>query len=90
MLQIRHVGVLTKKTGCTRCKVCVTQSLTKKYVLNVIQRHVVVFTENTDCAFFISVINQLDAQKFCASSWLITEINILKCTVSKIPKQTAF
>jgi len=25
-------------------------------------------------------------QKFCASSWLITEINILKCTVSKTSK----
>jgi len=25
--------------------------------------------------FFISVINQLDAQNFCASSWLITEMH---------------
>ena len=25
-------------------------------------------------------------QKFCASSWLITEINILRCTVSKTSK----
>ena len=30
---------------------------------------------------FISVINQ-----FCASSWLITEINILRCTGSKTSK----
>jgi len=69
--------------------------------------------------FFVSVINQLDAQyfcftislfhastcfehmcpkhveawnklivkqKFCASSWLITEINIMRCTVSKTSK----
>jgi len=27
-------------------------------------------------------------QKFCASSWLITEINILRCTVSKTSKYT--
>ena len=27
-------------------------------------------------------------QKFCASSWLITEINILRCTVSKISKNS--
>jgi len=27
-------------------------------------------------------------QKFCASSWLITEINILRCTVSKSKKIT--
>jgi len=26
-------------------------------------------------------------QKFCASSWLITEINILRCTVSKTSKK---
>ena len=37
---------------------------------------------------FISVINQLDEQKFYASSWLITEINIVKCTVSKTSKYT--
>jgi hypothetical protein len=28
-------------------------------------------------------------QKFCASSWLITEINILRCTVSKTSKLPA-
>jgi len=37
---------------------------------------------------FISVINQLDEQKFYASSWLITEINIVKCTVRKTSKYT--
>ena len=37
--------------------------------------------------FFISVTNKLIVkQKFCASSWLITEINILRCTVSKTSK----
>jgi len=25
-------------------------------------------------------------QKFCESSWLITEINMLRCTVSKMSK----
>ena len=73
----------------------------------------------TALTFFISVINQLDAQnfcftlilfhastcfkhmcskhveawnkliikqKFCASGWLITEINILRCTVHKTSK----
>jgi len=29
-------------------------------------------------------------QKFCASSWLITEINILRCTVSKTSKMDKF
>jgi len=28
-------------------------------------------------------------QKFCASSWLITEINILRCTVNKTSKNAA-
>ena len=27
------------------------------------------------------------AMQFCASSWLITEINILRCTVSKMSKK---
>jgi len=27
-------------------------------------------------SIFTSVINQLDEQKFCSSSWLITEINL--------------
>ena len=47
--------------------------------------------------FFISVVNQLDAQnfcftisvKFCASIWLTTEINILSCTVSKTSKKVS-
>ena len=29
-------------------------------------------------------------QKFCASGWLITEINILRCTVSKTSKKSPF
>jgi len=29
-------------------------------------------------------------QKFCASSWLITEINILRCTVSKTSNSCAY
>ena len=36
-----------------------------------------------DLLMFISVINQLKCTKFCTSSWLITEINILRCTVKK-------
>jgi len=38
----------------------------------------------TQLCIFISVINQLDAQFFFTISWLITEINILRCTVSKM------
>jgi len=41
------------------------------------------FNLNSPIYIFISVINQLHAQKFCASSWLITETNILRCTVRK-------
>jgi len=29
-------------------------------------------------------------QKFCASSWLIIEINILRCTVSKTSKNIKY
>jgi hypothetical protein len=47
--------------------------------------------------FFISVVNQIDAQnfcftinvQFCASSWLTIEINILRCTVSKMSKKVS-
>ena len=36
------------------------------------------------CSKHVEAWNKLIAnQKFCASSWLITEINILRCTVSK-------
>jgi len=42
---------------------------------------------------FIQLLNLLERHyvyycktKFCASSWLITKINILRCTVSKTPK----
>ena len=31
----------------------------------------------------ITKINKIYKYKFCASSWLITKINILRCTVSK-------
>jgi len=36
------------------------------------------------CSKHVEAWNKLTVkQKFCASSWLITEINILRCTVSK-------
>ena len=39
------------------------------------------------CSKHIEAWNKLIVkQKFCASSWLITEINILRCTVSKKSK----
>ena len=40
------------------------------------------------CSKHVEVWNKLIIkQKFCASSWLITEINILRCTVSKMSKK---
>ena len=33
-------------------------------------------------------INLLNKKKFCAASWLIAKINILRCTVSKTSKKT--
>ena len=40
------------------------------------------------CSKHVEAWNKLIAkQKFCASSWLITEINILRCTVSKTSKR---
>jgi len=39
------------------------------------------------CSKHVEARNKLTGkQKFCASSWLITEINILRCTVSKTSK----
>jgi len=39
------------------------------------------------CSKHVEVRNKLTVKKkFCASSWLITEINILRCTVSKTSK----
>ena len=39
------------------------------------------------CSKHVAAWNKLIVkQKFCASSWLITEINILRCTVSKTSK----
>ena len=39
------------------------------------------------CSKHVEAWNKLTLkQKFCASSWLITEINILRCTVSKTSK----
>ena len=39
------------------------------------------------CSKYVEAWNKLVVkQKFCASSWLITEINILRCTVSKMSK----
>ena len=39
------------------------------------------------CSKHVEAWNKLIVkQKFCASSWLITEINILRCTVSKTSK----
>ena len=39
------------------------------------------------CSNHVQAWNKLIVkQKFCASSWLITEINILRCTVSKTSK----
>jgi len=39
------------------------------------------------CSKHVEVWNKLIVkQKFCASSWLFTEINILRCTVSKTSK----
>ena len=39
------------------------------------------------CSKHVEAWNKLIVkQKFCASSWLITEINILRCTVSKTAK----
>ena len=41
------------------------------------------------CSKYAEAWNKLIVkQKFCASSWLITEINILRCTVSKTSKLT--
>ena len=40
------------------------------------------------CSKHVEAWNKLTVkQKFCASSWLITEINILRCTVSKPSKK---
>ena len=40
------------------------------------------------CSKHVEAWNKLIVkQKFCASSWLIAEINILRCTVSKTSKQ---
>jgi len=40
------------------------------------------------CSKHVGAWNKLIVkQKFCASSWLITEINILRCTVSKTSKK---
>ena len=40
------------------------------------------------CSKHVEAWNKLIVkQKFCASSWLITEINILRCTVSKTSKK---
>ena len=42
------------------------------------------------CPKYVEAWNKLILkQKFCASSWLITEINILRCTVSKTSKINA-
>ena len=39
------------------------------------------------CSKHVQARNKLTVkQKFCASSWLITEINIPRCTVSKTSK----
>ena len=39
------------------------------------------------CSKYVEAWNKLILkQKFCASSWLITEINILRCTASKSQK----
>ena len=39
------------------------------------------------CSKHVEARNKLIVkQKFCASSWLITDINILRCTVSKTSK----
>ena len=43
------------------------------------------------CSKHVETWNKLIVkQKFCASSWLITEINILRCTVSKTSKKKSF
>ena len=43
------------------------------------------------CSKHVEERNKLTVkQKFCASSWLITEINILRCTVSKTPKKIKY
>jgi len=40
------------------------------------------------CSNYVEAWNKLTVkQNFCASSWLITEINALGCTVSKTPKK---
>ena len=40
------------------------------------------------CSKHVKTRNKLTVkQKFCASSWLITEINILRCTVSETSKR---
>ena len=42
------------------------------------------------CSKYVEVWNKLIVkQNFCASSWLITEINILRCTVSKTSKKSS-
>jgi len=38
------------------------------------------------CSKHVEAWNKLTVKKNCASSWLITEINILRCTVSKTSK----
>jgi len=43
------------------------------------------------CSKHVEASNKLTIkQKFCASIWLITEINILRCTVSKTSKLYMF
>ena len=43
------------------------------------------------CSKHVEAWNKLIVkQKFCASSWLITEINILRCTVSKTSKSVTW
>jgi len=43
---------------------------------------------STMCSKHVEAWNKLIVkQKFCASSWLITKINILRCTVSKTSKK---
>ena len=68
---------------------CITQPAT--YRCDDIRGCVMQFWPPDDehmCSKHVEAWNKLTVkQKFCASSWLITEINILTCTVSKTSKK---
>ena len=60
--------------------------ITKKFCFTISLFHASTCFEHM-CSKHVEAWNKLIVkQKFCASNWLITEINILSCTVSKTSK----